>query len=564
MHGHGLKDHNCDFCGRAAKDVPRLVASPDAAICSDCVAQGVHSVVVASQDSEKAKLVDAAPKKCAFCCKATSARRMFEGASAHICSNCLLLGSENLLSSKEPGKPLAAPAADWRRQYAWFAVADHFEGVATEDIVTAIREFPARMRADIQAALEALRAGPLKDARQFGLAKRYSHDKLTFAQLLEQDRDAVKIAPMRYMEVDVGEDEPVRCIENALWLATANDVRHAILLSLKPSHYGEASTIVIEVAVPPGDGSAKIASDYFSLLEREVAKSASYRGKILSLESSTPYEGTAAEVRVHRLPTISAAEIILPEKTLDMLERNVFDFFRQREDLHRLGLSLRKGLLFHGPPGTGKTHCINYLASRLTGHTTLLITAGQICHLAEYMALARLLQPSIVVIEDADLIARERTSMDSAGEEVLLNRLLNEMDGLQEDAEILFILTTNRPGELEPALAARPGRIDQAIEFPLPDPQARSRLVELYGHRLEVDGDIRDEAVRRTEGMSAAFIKELMRRTAQYNLLRGKNGAVARHDLDMALREMLFDGGQLNIKILGGAVAAVDHTKKAD
>jgi len=520
------------------------------------MAQGMRSVVVASQDSDQAKLVDAAPRQCSFCGKPFAAKRMLKGESARICGNCLLLGCENLLSAKEPGKPLAAPAADWRRKFAWFAVASHFDGIATEDIVTAIREFPARMRADIQAALETLFAGTLKGARGLGLAKRYSHDKLTFSQLLEQDHhQAVKIAPMRYMEVDVGEDEPVRCIESALWLATANKVPHAILLSLKPSNYGEASTIVIEVAVPPGDRSATIAGEYFKLLEREVARSASYRGKILSLESRVPFEGTASEVRVHRLPPVSTDDIILPEKTLDMLERNVFDFFDQRADLRRLGLSLRKGLLFHGPPGTGKTHCINYLASRLTGHTTLLITAGQICHLAEYMALARLLQPSIVVIEDADLIARERTSMHDPAEEVLLNRLLNEMDGLQEDAEVLFILTTNRPDQLEPALAARPGRIDQAIEFPLPDATSRSRLVDLYGRRLALGDEIRKEAVRRTDGMSAAFIKELMRRTAQYNLVRGKRVAVNRQNLDMALREMLFEGGQLNVKILGGAAS---------
>lgn len=563
MRGLDLKDSSCDFCGRTPDNVPRLVASPDAAICSDCMAQGIQAVVVASQAPDQAKFVDAAPDCCSFCGKTFAAKRMLKGKSARICANCLLLGSENLLSAKEPGKPLAAPAADWRRQYAWFAIGSHFEAIATAEIVTAIREFPARMRADIQVALETLFSGPLKDARGLGLAKRYSHDRLTFSQLLEQDHHhAVKIAPMRYMEVDIGESEPIRCIENALWLATTNDVPHAILLSLKPSNYGEASTIVIEVAIPPGDRSAEIAGEYFKLLEREVANSASYRGKILSLESRTPFEGTASEVRVHRLPPISTNDIILPEKTLDILERNVFDFFAQREDLRGLGLSLRKGLLFHGPPGTGKTHCINYLASRLTEHTTLLITAGQICYLAEYMALARLLQPSIVVIEDADLIARERTTMHDAGEEVLLNRLLNEMDGLQEDAEVLFILTTNRPDELEPALASRPGRIDQAIEFPLPDPHARGRLVDLYGRQLEIDGEIRDEAVRRTDGMSAAFIKELMRRTAQYNLARCKEETVDRHDLDMALREMLFEGGQLNVKILGGAVTEPDADRE--
>jgi ATP-dependent Zn protease len=69
-----------------------------------------------------------------------------------------------------------------------------------------------------------------------------------------------------------------------------------------------------------------------------------------------------------------------------------------------------------------------------------------------------------MVIEDVDLIARERGLMQHPGQESLLNKLLNEMDGLREDADVLFILTTNRPDQLEPALASRPGRIDQAIE----------------------------------------------------------------------------------------------------
>jgi cell division protease FtsH len=66
--------------------------------------------------------------------------------------------------------------------------------------------------------------------------------------------------------------------------------------------------------------------------------------------------------------------------------------------------------------------------------------------------------------------------MHGGGEEVLLNKLLNEMDGLREDAEVLFILATNRPDQIEPALVSRPGRIDQAIEFPLPDEEGRAKL----------------------------------------------------------------------------------------
>ena len=135
------------------------------------------------------------------------------------------------------------------------------------------------------------------------------------------------------------------------------------------------------------------------------------------------------------------------------------------------------------------------------------------------MNLARLLQPAMVVIEDVDLIARDRSRLGPC-EEPLLNKLLNEMDGLKEDADILFVLTTNRPEELESALTGRPGRIDQAIEVPLPDEAGRRKLVTLYGKKLLLDAVVIEEAVQRTEGASAAFIKELMRRVAQSSLVR--------------------------------------------
>ena len=62
-----------------------------------------------------------------------------------------------------------------------------------------------------------------------------------------------------------------------------------------------------------------------------------------------------------------------------------------------------------------------------------------------------------------------------------------------------------------------------------------------------------DEAVRRTEGVSAAFIKELMRRLAQASIVRDGGNSVTIADIDGALNDMLFDGGRLNVKLLGGA-----------
>ena len=236
-----------------------------------------------------------------------------------------------------------------------------------------------------------------------------------------------------------------------------------------------------------------------------------------------------------------------------MLERNITQFVSQREELRKLNMPVKKGLLFYGPPGTGKTHTIHYLASQMQDHTTLLITAEQVALLDEYSQLARFLQPAMVVIEDADLIARARVSMRSPCEESLLNRLLNEMDGLREDAMILFILTTNTPVALEAALAARPGRIDQAIEFPLPDEEGRRKLVRLYARGLEVSDEVATVIVRKTKNASPAFIKELMRRSAQYHIQGRQNGVLKLEHVESALDEMLFSGGSLNVKLLGGA-----------
>jgi ATP-dependent 26S proteasome regulatory subunit len=140
----------------------------------------------------------------------------------------------------------------------------------------------------------------------------------------------------------------------------------------------------------------------------------------------------------------------------------------------------------------------------------------------------------------------------------LLNKLLNEMDGLKEDAEILFVLTTNRPEQLESALAGRPGRIDQAIEVPLPDDAGRAKLVQLYGRDLPLDPAIVGEVAQRTRGVSAAFIKELMRRIAQASIARDSGTSVETGDISEALDEMLFSGGKLNVKLLGGAQELVE------
>ena len=105
----------------------------------------------------------------------------------------------------------------------------------------------------------------------------------------------------------------------------------------------------------------------------------------------------------------------------------------------------------------------------------------------------------MVVMEDVDLVALDRDEHES---NALLFELLNEMDGMQEDLDVIFALTTNRADRLEPALAARPGRVDLATELPIPDAAGRRRLFELYGEGLRLNPSDLPSLVGDTEGAS--------------------------------------------------------------
>lgn len=484
----------------------------------------------------------AGQETCALCGKpAAQVSQMYRRSSHSVCSECILDGA----------RYLSERVSDTQFRFAHEALEWHFEGIGLSDVETSVRSFPMRARADLQLAFdETFKAGTI---RQFGIKAGYRYQPMEFAELWQDGREAKAIVPVQYTEVDVGEETPRRCVGTALWLLEERGVRHAILVSQEEGA-GGSSLVKTEIAVPVGEAGAEIAASHFRAIETVLEQARSYRGKVLSLEVQNQWQGLSGGVTIHHLPAISRENVILPKKTLDLLDRNVIDFAQFRGRLREIGQPSKKGLLFYGPPGTGKTHTIQYLADSLKGHTTLLVTADQVCLLHEYFALARLLQPSILVIEDADLIARDREEMHSAGEEALLNKLLNEMDGLRQDAEVFLILTTNRPEHLEAALAGRPGRIDQAIEFPLPDDDGRLKLALLYSGDLKLDETVRAKIVERTEGVSGAFIKELMRRIAQWVFEDGaKSQLVSEKHVLSALDEMMFAGGTLNARLLGAS-----------
>lgn len=476
---------------------------------------------------------------CSFCGKPMAAvNELFPGSHASICDGCVVRLSASLHEQ----------VATARFRYTHQLLDWHFGDVSPDSIAKTSRRFPGRVRADLQTAVEEL--FDARAIRAVGIHQHFAHEQVELSTLWSRDRNATVIAPLSYEELDIGEAEPRPCQINGLWLLERDGVRYAVILNREMDYQG-GFKIFLEIAGPQGEAIASICRDIFDAIERRLREARSYRGKVLSLEQSPHYGGASTGITVHQMEAVQREQVILPDETLGELDRTIIRFCRQRESLRELGLQTKRGVLLHGAPGTGKTHTIRYLATQLAGHTTFLITAEQIALLPEYFALARLMQPVIFVIEDADLLAKSREYMGSAGQEVLLNHLLNEMDGLKEEADILFVLSSNKPEVLEAALIARPGRVDQAIEFPKPDADCRRRLMALYGGKLSIPGDLADDIVERTDGVSASFVKELMRRLAQYSIERDAKGKIAGEDVEQALEEMLFSNSTLNRAVLG-------------
>ncbi len=183
----------------------------------------------------------------------------------------------------------------------------------------------------------------------------------------------------------------------------------------------------------------------------------------------------------------------------------------------------------------------------MTERTTIILSGASVGAVGQAGTLARKLAPATIVIEDVDLIGMDR-GLPGGEHNPMLFQLLNEMDGLQADDDVLFILTTNRADLLEPALAARPGRIDQAIEIDLPDADGRRALLALY-LKQNVDDATMATAVDGTAGAAAAFIKELARRAT----IRSIQGDIPIAD---ALRAVVSEMHDTSTPLVRAALAA--------
>jgi len=371
------------------------------------------------------------------------------------------------------------------------------------------RELAPFEHVNLQTALNAWSAGAGRTVEVHGIAMPPHYGDITLQQLVAgESLPPLRLTAPALADLPNGPGTTLGCLRLALLLVTDQHGRYVVMVQA-PNDHNEA--LQIEIAGLP----VEVAQGLLAELDRLRADLNVYRGHLLDVSLNQmggvvlTFAGPAG---------IGRDAVVLPASVLDRVERHALAVAGHRDVLLAAGQHLKRGLLLYGPPGTGKTHTTRYLLGQMDGYTRLVLTGRSLVAVGAVTDLARALQPAVVVLEDVDLVAEER-SLGPASSPVLFD-LLDAMDGAAPDADLLFLLTTNRADLLEPALAARPGRVDVAVEIALPDGPARKRLLTLYGRNvpLELTGEDVDLAVERTEGTTASFLKELIRRAVLESL----------------------------------------------
>lgn len=418
-----------------------------------------------------------------------------------------------------------------------------FLGLEGSEHSVVTRSMPVFEHVNLQTALDAWSTEPGREVAVHGLMLAPHHGGVTLQQLVSGGaHHGLRLSPPPLVDLANGPDSALACLRLGL-LLVEDEVGRYVLMVNGPSEHDSG----LELEIAGLDvGQAQALHARLEELRRALNV---YRGHVLDI-SVNPMGGLLVEFG--QIPGTAREDVVLPEPVLARVERHALGVAAHREALLAAGQHLKRGLLLYGPPGTGKTHTTRYLVGRMAGYTRLTLTGRALQAIGSAAELARDLQPAVVVLEDVDLVAEDRSF--GRGSSPVLFDLLDAMDGAAPDADLLFMLTTNRADLLEPALAARPGRVDVAVEIGLPDPEARERLLALYGRSLplQLDKAATLEIVERTEGVTASFIKELLRR-AMLEALHADTPepVVGAEQISRALDDLLDTTQELTRSLLG-------------
>jgi cell division protease FtsH len=205
--------------------------------------------------------------------------------------------------------------------------------------------------------------------------------------------------------------------------------------------------------------------------------------------------------------------------------KEVISYIEKKELYKAIGADMPKGILLEGPPGTGKTLLAKAIATE-TNSTFISISGSEFVELFVGMGASRVRdlfesarenRPCIIFIDEIDAVGRQRgagINMANDEREQTLNQLLYEMDGFNNNEDIVVLAATNRRDVLDQALL-RPGRFDRIIRVPVPDKYSREKILDFYIKDKKTDKQFDIKAIAElTDGFSGAQLKNLINEAA--------------------------------------------------
>ena len=423
-----------------------------------------------------------------------------------------------------------------------------FLGVDLAAVDPLTETFPSLQVVDVDLALSTLLEAHGGD--RFGVVGPDRAEVESFTDLLLRTSSSFRPGPVSYRRAPTGPDSERRVVAFGGGRVRLDGTPLVWLQRAPQPQYGQELYLLDPLCPDPA-----VSEAFMHLVRQEMARRSVLRGQVISFTPDRfDFHNPGAMLTFLPRPDVGAEQVVLPDGVLDRVTRHVVGVGEHREVLREAGQHLKRGVLLYGPPGTGKTHLVRHLLTRTPGTTAVLLSGRTLGLLNDAATLARAAQPALIVLEDCDLVAEHRGGDTNA----VLFETLEAMDGLGPDADITFVLTTNRADLLERALVERPGRVDLAVEIAKPDLPGRQRLFALYGAQLVTAGRLSAEALGaaadRTEGVTASFTKEAIRRTVINAAQEGRDPTDA--DLGRALDEMLSDAEALTRTLLGGEGAS--------
>ena len=217
--------------------------------------------------------------------------------------------------------------------------------------------------------------------------------------------------------------------------------------------------------------------------------------------------------------------LVLPATLKQQIENDFQQFLDSREVYDQYKIPRKRGAIFIGPPGNGKTHALKALINQL-GTPCLYVRSfksegkTEQENIEEVFERARMTTPSIVVLEDLDsMIDNKNRSF-----------FLNELDGFQSNTGVVVLATTNHPQKLDPSILDRPSRFDRKYYFQLPAEAERLAYVAKWNEELQPELRVSEAGAMRvvseTEGFSFAYMKELFIASMVQWMSSGGNGSM--------------------------------------